>query len=95
MTTENKFLPNLDDNEIIYWVDEGIYYKFPNKITEANKHEVESFDIHYNKFIDFSSDSVDEIVKFCFESNYNFWHEVSESEYNSRREDLVERLNKK
>ena len=91
---DNKFLPNSDDNEMIYWVDDWIYYKFPNKITEKNKHEAESFDIKYAKFSDFSGKTADEIAEYCFNTNYNFWHDISESEYNSRREDLIERLKK-
>ena len=41
---QDKFLPNYDDNEIIYWEDDWIFYKFPNKRTEENKHEAECFD---------------------------------------------------
>ena len=30
---KNIFLSNRDDDEIIYWEDEWVYYKYPNRLT--------------------------------------------------------------
>ena len=80
---QDKFLPNYDDNEIIYWEDDWIFYKFPNKITEENKHEAECFDLYNNKFLDFSR-----------ETCRSFWHDISEESYNNAKNKLLENLKK-
>ena len=80
---DDIFFDNRDDNEMIYWEDDWIYYKFPNKITEWNKHEAECFDLYNNKFLDFSR-----------ETCRSFWHDISEESYNSARNKLLEKLNK-
>ena len=41
---DNKFFPDFDDDKMIYWEDDWVYYKYPNRITEENKLEVECFD---------------------------------------------------
>ena len=82
---KNVFLSNRDD-EIIYWEDEWVYYKYPNKITEENKWEVECFDIKNNKFIDFSGKSANEIADYCFSNNMSFWNEIWKYVYEIARE---------
>ena len=91
-TSKDKFLPNYDDNEIIYWEDDWMCYKFPNKITEKNRQEAEWFDAYNNIFFDFSNKTVDEIADLCFTDNRNFWHEISEESYNRAKNDVLERL---
>ncbi len=90
-TSENIFLPDYDDNEIIYWEDDWVYYKFPNKITEKNKHKAECFDAYNNSFVDFSWKTADEIANYCFEYNYSFWREIWMSEYDNARNGVLER----
>jgi len=89
---KNIFLSNRDDDEIIYWEDEWVYYKYPNKISEENKWEVECFDIRNNKFKDFSGMSADEIADYCFGNTMAFWNEIWKYIYDIAREDLVKRL---
>ena len=86
-----KFLPSYDDNEIIYWEDDWICYKFPNKITENNKHEAECFDAYNNTFVDFSWKTADEIADYCFNDNYSFWREISWDTYYNARNGVLER----
>ena len=93
-TSENKFLPSHDDNEIIYWEDDWMCYKFPNKITEKNKHEAEWFDAYNNIFFNFSGKTADEIADLCFTDNRNFWREISEENYNNAKNWVLERLKK-
>ena len=86
-----KFLPNYDDNEMIYWEDEWVYYKFPNKITEKNKHKAECFDAYNNSFVDFSGKSAERIADYCFGNCMTFWNEISEGNYNNARNGVLER----
>ena len=61
-------------------------------ITEENKDKVECFDAQYNRFVDFSWKTADEIANYCFECNYSFWNEIWKYIYDIAREDLVKRL---
>ena len=90
-----KFLPDCDDNEIIYWEDEWIYYKFPNKITENNMHEAERFDVNNNTFTDFSWKTIDEIVDYCFSDNQSFWHKISKKSYDNAKNWVLEQIKRR
>ena len=89
-----KFLPSYDDNEIIYWEDDWIFYKFPNKITEENKHEAEIFDAYNNTFTDLSWKTAEEVADYCFTDNQNFWREISVNSYYDARNAVLKRLEK-
>ena len=89
-----KFLPNYDDNEMIYWEDDWIFYKFPNKITEENKHEAEIFDAYNNAFTDLSWKTAEEVADYCFTDNQNFWREISVNSYYDARNAVLKRLEK-